>query len=180
MDDKLFKQKLSQVAEWRIPETMTSTQSGDAKSPPRRGRPSNEDLFMEENEERFLAEHGGVNPTFPPQVLKVKCQAQTCGDCGKFCENGRHTEKKHYVTNNIRHWRERCVTCGLHYNPYTQQYDLNKSRASTVWNGFLRDSKGSYKTKANQARQQFKNNATVVYEDLSQRITIPHENIPEE
>lgn len=134
MNDEEFKRKLSEVAEWKIPDTPRET-SLNAKK--KRGRKSNEDEYMELREEIFYEEFGGVNPTYPPMLLKVKCQPTTCEDCGKICENGRKKEKKLYDTNR-NHWREKCVTCGMNQNPYTGKFDLTPGQAAVQWSDWLR------------------------------------------
>lgn len=152
MKDDEFKQKLSEVAEWRIPETVTGTKDGKAKKHRRPGRPSAEDLFLEQQEELFLEQTGGVNPTFPPQITKLKTCSTTCEDCGKFCENGRHAEKKLYQTGAKKNWRERCLTCRKFKNPFTGKFDLTYSQAPLVWTDYLKERKGTYKTEKNLRR----------------------------
>jgi hypothetical protein len=139
MKDEEFKKKLSEVADWRIPQTITGTKDGDAKKPRKVGRPSAEDLYQEAMEREFLEATGGVNPTFPPQVIKVKNQSCICEDCGQFCENGRHKEKKIYDSNGKKHWRERCITCQRCVDPYTGQYSLNGTQASIKWNSYMKE-----------------------------------------
>ena len=82
MKQEDFKQKLSEVAEWKIPETPRET-SLNAKK--KRGRKSNEDEYMELREEMFYEEFGGVNPTYPPMLTKLKRSATICDDCGDHC-----------------------------------------------------------------------------------------------
>ena len=148
MDKKLFEQKLSEVAEWQIPKTLATVTEGSRG----RGRPSKEQQYQELREQMFLEEFDGVNPTFPPQIIKLKCTAETCGDCGKICEQGRHLEKKLYEANRKPHWRQKCVNCGCFQNPYTGKFDLKGSRASQIWNNFVRDTKGVYNSKGNRVR----------------------------
>lgn len=135
MNDEEFKLKLSLVAEWRIPDTVTGTKDGIAKK--KRGRKSEEEKFQAAHEEIFNEIHGGKNPYFPPIIDKVKCIPVTCEDCGKHCENGRHKEKKQYETNH-RHWRERCVTCNLFKHPETGEYSVTVTEASNLWSKWLR------------------------------------------
>ena len=151
MDDKLFKQKLSEVADWRIPESLTDKPKEPAR-PKKRGRPSLESLYQEEHENAFLELHNGTNPTYPPEILRVRCQPTDCADCGAHCPRGRKKEKKLYEANKKRHWRERCVTCGLWQNPFTGAFDLPTAKASAVWNSYVRDTKGIYNTKGNEQR----------------------------
>lgn len=151
MDNELFKQKLSQVADWKIPDTPRETSLNAKKQ---RGRKTNEELYQQAREEIFHTEFGGVNPTYPPMLLSVKNQATLCSDCGCDCSQGRRKEKKLYETgkDKKRNWREKCITCGLHQNPFTGKFDLTAERASHVWTQFLRETKGLYQTAGNQAR----------------------------
>ena len=152
MDDKTFKDLLTTVADWHIPKSITGN---DSLSPKRkRGRPTNEEAYQLARQQIFNEEFEGVNQTFPPQLLKLKTSACDCPDCGQHCEQGRHTEKRLHIANNKRHWRERCITCGLSRNPITKQFDLKPGAAGVVWNDFLRNRKGAYDTERNRAREQ--------------------------
>lgn len=152
MDDELFKQKLSEVAEWIIPK-LSKTDANEVKKRAR-GRKSAEERYQEEHEEIFTELFQGVNPTHPPELVKVKCQATICPDCGCECSQGRHKEIKFYETGakKVRNWRERCITCNKNKNPFTGKFDLTPSEAPHVWTVFLREVKGIYKTAGNQAR----------------------------
>lgn len=153
MNDEEFRQKLSEVAEWEIPKL--SSNEIKLSQQRKRGRKSNEEQYQDAHEEIFLDIHNGINPSVPPELLKVKHKHTTCGDCGRTCENGCHKEKKLYETGQAkkRNWRERCVTCGLHKNPFTGKFDMTPSESPHVWTSFLRDSKGIYKTQGNAARE---------------------------
>lgn len=153
MKDKDFRDLLSQVADWRIPETITGTKDGKAKKIRRRGRPSAEDLFLEQQEQEFLNTHGGINETFPPQLTKLKTAAVNCEDCGKHCPNGRKTDLKLYRNRQCSAWRERCQECGLTRDPHTGKFELKAAAASTKWSDFMRETKGTYKSKGNLAKE---------------------------
>ena len=73
MDDKKFKELLSQVADWQIPK-LSQTEIKEARQR-NRGRRSNEELYQEEHEETFLELFEGHNPTMAPELLKVKNQS---------------------------------------------------------------------------------------------------------
>lgn len=152
MDNEEFKRRLSEVADWKIPATPRET-SLNAKK--KRGRPSAEEQYQDAREEMFFEEFGGVNPTYPPMLVKLKNQECVCEDCGNTCPSGRKKETKLYETGakKVRTWREKCLTCNKAKNPFTGAFDLTISEASYVWTDFLRDSKGMYKTKANAARE---------------------------
>lgn len=151
MKDDEFKQKLSEVAEWKIPDTPRETSLNAKKT---RGRKSAEEEYQAAHEEAFLEMFNGSNPTYPPMLVKLKIQPVDCGDCGQHCENGRVVESKFYETKDIPHWRKKCVTCGRWENPVTDQFDIeNGTESSVVWSDFLRYRKGIYKTQQNQARK---------------------------
>ena len=152
MDDKKFKELLSQVADWQIPK-LSQTEIKEARQR-NRGRRSNEELYQEEHEEIFLELFDGHNPTMAPELLKVKNQSCVCEDCGCVCAEGRRKERKLYETGvqAKRNWRERCLTCGLSKNPFTGRFELTSTEASHVWTKFLRDSRGIYATPGNRAR----------------------------
>ena len=133
MKDEEFKQRLAEVAEWAIPEVASSGHTKRIKP----GRKTKEEQYQEAHEEVFLEMFDGKNPTVQPVVTKVKVQGCMCDDCGRFCENGRKTEKKVYPTNR-KHWRERCLTCGMNQNPYTGKFDLTNHESSAVWANWLR------------------------------------------
>lgn len=181
MDDEEFKRRLSEVADWKLPDTPRET-SLNAKK--KRGRKSAEDEYQELREEIFYEEFGGVNPTYAPMLIKVKCQPTTCEDCGKLCPSGRKKEKKLYETGSKknRNWREKCVTCNMAKNPFTGKFDLSTQQASFVWTNYLRETKGLYKTSGNEAREKMKvviekNNVTIIDND-TETITFHHENKP--
>lgn len=143
MDNEEFKRKLTEVADWKIPDTPRET-SLNAKK--KRGRKSHEDEYMELREEIFYEEFGGVNPTYPPMLLKLKIQSCACEDCGKVCKEGRKKEKKLYDSNRL-HWREKCVTCGMTKNPWTGAFDLDSTKAALVWAEWLRKTNPRFKSK---------------------------------
>jgi len=134
MKDEEFKQRLAQVAEWAVPDVASSGHTKRIKP----GRKSKEELYQEEHEEVFLEMFNGKNPTVQPQLTKVLVQGCMCEDCGRFCENGRRTEKKLFQTNHP-HWRERCLTCGMNQNPNTGEWDLSNKAAAGVWALWLRN-----------------------------------------
>lgn len=151
MDDKLFKQKLSEVAEWKIPDTPRET-SLNAKK--RRGRKSDEEKYQEEHEQVFMELFDGVNPTYAPMITKLKTQGCDCTDCGRFCDQGRRVEFKHFDTNGTPHWRGSCKTCGLWEDPYTGEFTLTSGTESSIkWQTFHKETKGKYLSKGNKAKQ---------------------------
>lgn len=135
MDDKLFKQKLSEVATWKIPDTPQET-SLNAKK--KRGRKSDEEKYQEEHEEIFMELYGGVNPTYAPMLIDVKRQPSAC-ECGKICEGGCKKDFKLYHTKTGPVWRQKCLNCGMTKDPYTGLWNMNSQKASQVWASFSRD-----------------------------------------
>jgi hypothetical protein len=151
MKDEEFKQKLSEVAEWRLPK-LSNSEIKIAKQKARgKGRPTNEELYQDEHEEIFLEIFQGINPTYSPELVKVKIQSCVCEDCGDHCAEGRKKEKKLYETGDKRNWRERCLTCERSKNPFTGKFDMTNAQAPHVWTDFLKNRKGAYNTTKIQA-----------------------------
>jgi hypothetical protein len=169
MDDKEFRKRLSEVAEWTIPETEQET-SKNAKK--KRGRKSAEEQYQEQHEEVFLEMFDGINPTKAPLLLKVKYIPYTC-ECGRVCTDGCQKEAKLYETKTGCHWKVKCKTCGMTQNPITGAFDLSPQKASVVWHSFLRDSKGVYKSKGNIVKQ---NGQGKVIENEQETITFFYDN----
>ena len=133
MKEQVYKDKLAQVAEFVVPKIGGT---GNIK-PIRKSRKTKEEQYQEAHEQEFIDLFDGKNPTVHPVLTKILVQGCMCEDCGRFCEQGRKTEKKVYP-NNRPHWRERCITCNMNKNPYTGQYDLTNHEASAVWSNWLR------------------------------------------
>lgn len=148
MDDAEFKRRLSEVAEWKIPDTPREA-SLNAKK--KRGRKSAEEQYQDEHEEVFLELFDGVNPTYAPMLTKVKHAVYSC-ECGRICLNGCQQEAKLYQTQGKNCWRIKCLTCGLTRDPYTGEFNLSSQKASVVWHSFLRETKGTSMSKGNIAK----------------------------
>jgi hypothetical protein len=154
MDDTEYRKKLSEVADWHIPKLSPTDLKESTQRKRGRGRPSDEEKYQDAHEEIFLDLYKGINPTHSPELIKVNAKATVCDDCGCDCPQGRKKEKKLYETgkDKKRNWRERCITCNKNKNPFTGKFDLTPSEAPHIWTVFLRETKGIYKTEANEAR----------------------------
>ena len=150
MKDEEFLAKLSEVALWKIPETI---QEQTANARKKRGRKTAEELYQEQHEQEFLEMFEGVNPSQAPMLLKVH-KACDCSDCGQHCPNGRQLTLKRHKSNGKTHWRPRCDTCGFSQDPNTQEFNLDGTTSSVKWNNFLKDTKSTYKTAANLKRSE--------------------------
>jgi hypothetical protein len=151
MDDEEFKRRLSEVAEWTIPETPRET-SLNAKK--KRGRKSAEEKYQDEHQEVFMELFEGVNPTYAPLLTRVKRCAVTCDDCGEHCANGRTKEAKLQEKNGKAVWRQKCLTCKKYQNPFNGKFELTGPAASIKFNDFMRETKGVYKTQGNERRKE--------------------------
>jgi hypothetical protein len=171
MDDEEFRRRLSEVAEWKLPDTPRETSLNQKK---KRGRKSAEEKYQDEHEEIFMELFEGVNPTYPPMLTRVKRCAVTCEDCGEHCANGRQTEAKLQEKNGKTAWRKKCLTCNKYENPFNNKYELTGQAASIKWNDFMRETKGAYKTKGNEQRKQVLANKTVI-DNYSETITFYHD-----
>ena len=148
MDKEEFKRRLAEVADFEQPIIkIDSEQRRKLK-----GRKSAEDSYQEEHEAVFLDLYNGINPTQQPQLVRIKPYPTECKACGKICENGCHQEKKMYDLGGIKHWRERCLTCGMNQNPHTGKWDLDSKVASAIWANWARSIQ--YRNKVKLAQEQ--------------------------
>lgn len=175
MDDKEFKRRLTEVADWIIP---TDVDKPYAK--PKRRKKRDEQLVElvgeDSSEETPIAE--GPNPTMPPALVKLRRQAVTCDDCGEYCPNGREKEAKLHTKGNKQVWRQKCLTCKMFQNPFTGEFNLTGSAASIKFNDFMRETKGVYKTKGNAEREKVKimiDKTVRVIDNEHETITFYHE-----
>jgi hypothetical protein len=184
MKDQEFKQRLSEVADWKIPDTpkdlgmLTRKRKGSKKhEPDEPDEPDelDEDLDSEDQDQPLAC----VNQTHAPILLKVHVQAVDCNDCGQHCPNGRQTEAKLFKKNGQAAWKQHCITCGKFENPYTGEFNLNGLTANMKFQDYMRGSKGAYNTRANQRRVSgmLTQNQEVNYEieDSDSIITVYHD-----
>ena len=142
MKEEDFKQRLSEVAEWRLqdfsdvpnPDTYRYSKIREEKRLAREQIELDDDEEVEQDlnlttQERRLA----------IELVKIKVQACVCEDCGKICENGCQKQAKVHYGNGKPHWRKRCLTCGMYHNPFTGKYDLKQGLVSATWVNWLRD-----------------------------------------
>jgi len=135
MDNEIYRKKLSEVAEWRIPE-LKDWEIKEAKAKARgKGRRTNEEKYQEEHEAVFMEIFNGVNPTHNIELVAVKHQPEICPDCNKVCAKGRCQEIKFYSKNpgHINHRRVRCKECGFYRDPNTGVFDLPQGPSTQVY-----------------------------------------------
>jgi len=130
-----LKQKLSEVGEWRQPKISISDVKRGVQKARGRGRPSSEDLYQEQHEEVFADLFKGINPTQPPELVRMLIKPIDCEDCGRHCENGRQMEIKFYaaVSNHVAHRRIRCLVCNQYKDPNTGEFTLPQGPACQVF-----------------------------------------------
>jgi hypothetical protein len=130
-----LRQKLLEVAEWRMPKLTASEMKISKQKIRGRGRPTSEELYQDEHEEVFLDLFQGINPTHTPELVKVNIKPVDCEDCGRHCENGRQMEIKFYYqqARHVAHRRTRCLVCNKYKDPYTGEFTLPQGPASQVF-----------------------------------------------
>lgn len=137
MDNELFKQKLSEVAEWRIPK-LSKSEIKAATKRRGRGRPTGEEQYQEEHEQAFIELFDGVNPTHHLEITEIKHQPRPCEDCGKMVE-GRKKDIKIYRYGTVVGRKEHCLNCDLHKDPYTGEFKYaSGTEASAAWTDYAR------------------------------------------
>ena len=171
MDDKEFKRRLTEVADWHIP---TDADKPYAKTKRKKRNEQLVEMVGEDDIEEV--QYHGANDTIPPAVVKLRRQAVTCDDCGEYCPEGREKEAKLHTKGNKKVWRQKCLTCNRFQNPFTGEFNLTGSAASIKFNDFMRETKGVYKTRGNEERQKVMvERAKTVVENDSEKITFYHE-----
>jgi hypothetical protein len=150
-----LKQKLLEVAEFKMPKLNASEIKISKQRARGKGRPSHEDQYEQEHEQVFLDMFQGINPTHAPELVKVLIKPVDCEDCGRHCENGRKMEIKFYHAQprHIAHRRTRCLVCNKYKDPYTGEFTLPQGPASQV---FLNWASGENTAKYNKRLQQVK------------------------
>ena len=127
MDDKEFRKRLNEVAEWRF-EKVSDTQ---IKKSRQLAKGKNKPIVEGEEPEMAVQLIDGVNPTTVPILVKLKPCSTNCEDCGKHCPNGRQLTAKLYPSRALGlHWRKRCVTCQRYLNKDTGKYTVPDNNAS--------------------------------------------------
>jgi hypothetical protein len=56
-------------------------------------------------------------------IVRIKPIETDCEYCGQTVQGREETIRKHQTP--TPHWRKRCITCGLYWNPETLKYDLD-------------------------------------------------------
>lgn len=125
MDKELFKQKLSEVADWHIPDIKLDSNEKQ-RLERKRGRISNEERYQEEHEQEFAILFEGKNPTSPLELIGLKEEKTICNDCGRECSKSRRKEIKYHkqVRHHIDHVRIKCVECNMYKHPETGVFDV--------------------------------------------------------
>jgi hypothetical protein len=153
MDEKLFLQKLSEVAEWHRPQTGPNGAASVNKRARHPGPITQEQLDEMSDEEaqeyydQLMAyKESQPNDNIAPEIVKLKPQPTTCDDCGLHCATGRRVESKISITG-TKHWRTKCLECNLYKDPATGEFTLEPHRVPTYLSTYYRPKLGVYKSK---------------------------------
>jgi hypothetical protein len=163
MKDEEFKQKLSEVAEWRfvLPEEALKLTSAVKKRyyKPKRVKPViiEPELDLDSEEEPLVVEN--TKPTI--HLVKPKIQAVDCQDCGQHCEHGRRKEIHFYYKGQHKLIREKCITCQRHKDPYTNEFVLTPGKSNIVWHSYMK-SVGGPRYQGNPNHYQFEDDGRLV------------------
>jgi hypothetical protein len=117
MRDEEFKKRLTEVADWYTPVDIDS-KTASSKIVDR-------------------CEDQQPNDTLSPKILKLKYAKATCQDCGKIVQ-GRHKDIQLYKRKNNVGFKEKCLACGLHKDPYTGKFNITGTEAAIKWSAYFR------------------------------------------
>jgi hypothetical protein len=152
MDKELFKQRLSEVAEFRMPKLSPSDIKEAGQRARGRGRPTKESLYQDLHEVEFLDLFQGHNPTMVAELVKVNIKPHDCEDCGQHLTVSREMQIKFYraMPGHISHRRDRCVTCNRYRDPNTGEFTLPQGPACQV---YLNWAKAEFSARNKQAKK---------------------------
>jgi hypothetical protein len=71
------------------------------------------------------------------KIMEIKHVTKPCEDCGRMVE-GRAKDMRIYKYANGRGCKEHCLTCGLHKDPYTGEFNMTGTEASRAWTNYSR------------------------------------------
>jgi hypothetical protein len=147
-----LRQKLDEVAEFRMPKLTPSEIKISKQKARGKGRPTNEELYQDEHEEVFLDLFKGINPTHTPELVKVHIKPKDCEDCGVHLENGREMNLKFYqkTSGHVAHWRKHCKNCNKYLDPNTGEFTLPQGPACQV---YLNWAKAEFNARNKQAKK---------------------------
>lgn len=182
MDEKLFLQKLSEVAEWHRPQTGPNgacSINKRAKSAPEHPGPITQEELDEMSDaeaqdyyDRLMAYKASLpNDSVGPEIKRLKIQPVNCEDCGNTCANGRKLESKLHQTGKP-HWRTRCVECNLYKDPVTGKFTINPQSVHSYMGSYYRPKLGIYKSKF---QSEIKKPEPQIKERLKEIVQVPKE-----
>jgi hypothetical protein len=79
------------------------------------------------------------NITTPAEIVRIKYQMTECSDCGDLCKN-RQVKIKYYPDSIRPHRRDYCLTCERARNPWTGEFNVEKSDMQDLYSAYERES----------------------------------------
>jgi hypothetical protein len=162
MDNEEFLRKLTEVSDWHRPMLgpngcYSVNKNAKARIPPPQITEEELNDMTDEEVQDYYDELVAWRETQPndsvqPVIKQVKNQPVDCEDCGVHCPNGRHTEHKQCITGK-KHWRHKCVTCGLYKNPMSGKFDVTPQQSHGFFASYYREKKGVYASKFQTPRE---------------------------
>jgi hypothetical protein len=146
MDEQTYRKLLSEVSDWEIPKQLEGASISSIYQRSKGRKNLMEEDLLEDPEQP--AGQDCLNPTYPPKLLKLKHPELPCEDCGKMVR-GRCKEAKLYVNKHIRAFKQRCLACDLHKDPYTGKFTLTGIEASVKWNSYCKPVNRRYELEKN-------------------------------
>ena len=125
-----FYERLSKIADYRVPPPTNPGQSNEERTAKRKlAKLKETDDWQDDPETAALVEEleefikPKKNYTIPIELLRLKVEPRGCDDCGEMVTDRRVNIR--VVAFPLKHWRRSCTHCRKTYNPETKQYDLS-------------------------------------------------------
>lgn len=108
MDPKLFKQKLTEIADWYTPIVKENSDKGYLRKPVHNSQP---------------------NPTIGPIIEELKPCLNACAWCQKIVDQRTAHKRIYDYRGRFTRWSHECLTCKSYYDPDTGVV-MKKSQAA--------------------------------------------------
>lgn len=138
-----FYERLSKIADYRVPPPVNPGQNNEERTAKRRLAQLKEtDDWQDDPDTVALVEQledfvkPKKNYTMPIELVKVKIQPRSCEDCGETVTDRRLNIR--IVQSPEPHWRRSCTHCRKTWNPETGLYDLSNAVVQAFFVSWLR------------------------------------------
>ena len=145
MKPEEFYERLSKLAQYRVPTPINPGQSNEERNAKRQlAKLKESDDWQDDPEVAALVEEledfikPKKNYTVPIEIVKLKIQPRSCEDCGLEVTDRKVNVR--VLQSPKPHWRRSCTHCRRTWNPLTEKFDLNNAGVGNFFVAWLKGS----------------------------------------